>query len=100
MPDVYVCAGRLAMAVADAQARLPGRVMEIDVEVYEDEFQYLGKQVRQGERSGSVPASLTGMAGRDACFTVGYSARFTLRRKLYPRSPASSPLGYNAGLSA
>jgi hypothetical protein len=34
MPDVYVCAGRLAMAVADAQARLPGRVMEIDVEVY------------------------------------------------------------------
>lgn len=39
-------------AVADAQARLQARVMELDVEVYEEAFQYWVKQGRQGKRSG------------------------------------------------
>lgn len=39
-------------AVADAQARLQARVMELDVEVYEDEFQYWVKQGRPGKRQG------------------------------------------------
>ena len=30
-------------AVADAQARIQSRVMEVDLEVYEDEFQYWNK---------------------------------------------------------
>jgi len=30
-------------AVADAQARIQSRVMELDLEVYEDEFQYWSK---------------------------------------------------------
>ena len=34
-------------AVADAQARIQARVMELDVEVYEEEFQYWSKQGRQ-----------------------------------------------------
>lgn len=34
-------------AVADVQARLQSRVMEIDMEVYEEEFQYWGKNERQ-----------------------------------------------------
>jgi uncharacterized protein (DUF2164 family) len=37
-------------AVTDAQARLQERVMELDVEVYEDEFPYWVKQGRQGPR--------------------------------------------------
>lgn len=39
-------------AVADAQTRLQARVMELDVEVYEDEFQYWLKQGRPGKRHG------------------------------------------------
>lgn len=39
-------------AVADAQARLQARVMELDVEVYEEEFQYWAKQGRPGKRHG------------------------------------------------
>lgn len=39
-------------AVADAQARLQARVMELDVEVYEDEFQYWTKKGRPGKRPG------------------------------------------------
>lgn len=39
-------------AVADAQARLQARVMEPDVEVYEEEFQFWLKQGRQGRRGG------------------------------------------------
>ena len=39
-------------AVADAQASLQARVMELDVEVYEDEFQYWVKQGRPGKRQG------------------------------------------------
>lgn len=39
-------------AVADAQARLQVRVMELDVEVYEDEFQYWTKKGRPGKRPG------------------------------------------------
>ncbi len=34
-------------AVADVQARLQLRVMEIDMEVYEEEFQYWSKNERQ-----------------------------------------------------
>lgn len=34
-------------AVADVQARMQLRVMEIDMEVYEDEFQYWNKNERQ-----------------------------------------------------
>ncbi len=34
-------------AVADVQERLQARVMEIDAEVYEDEFQYWTKAGRQ-----------------------------------------------------
>jgi uncharacterized protein (DUF2164 family) len=30
-------------AVADVQSSLQARVMEVDMEVYEDEFQYWGK---------------------------------------------------------
>ena len=30
-------------AVADVQARLPARVMEVDIEVHEDEFPYWSK---------------------------------------------------------
>ena len=36
-------------AVADAQARMQARVMELDVEVYEDEFQYWMKKGRPGK---------------------------------------------------
>lgn len=39
-------------AVADAQARLQARVMELDVEVYEEEFQYWVKPGRPGKRHG------------------------------------------------
>lgn len=39
-------------AVADAQAQMQARVMELDVEVYEDEFQYWLKQGRSGKRHG------------------------------------------------
>lgn len=39
-------------AVADAQARLQAQVMELDVEVYEDEFQYWLKPGRPGKRRG------------------------------------------------
>jgi len=39
-------------AVADAQARLQAQVMELDVEVYEEEFQYWLKQGRSGKRGG------------------------------------------------
>lgn len=39
-------------AVADAQARMQARVMELDVEVYEDEFQYWLKQGRPLKRQG------------------------------------------------
>jgi len=34
-------------AVADAQARIQSRVMELDLEVYEDEFQYWTKSERK-----------------------------------------------------
>jgi uncharacterized protein (DUF2164 family) len=36
-------------AVADAQERLQARVMELDIEVHEDEFQYWRKYERQGK---------------------------------------------------
>ena len=39
-------------AVADVQARLQAQVMELDVEVYEEEFQYWLKQGRSGKRGG------------------------------------------------
>jgi len=39
-------------AVADAQARLQARVMELDVEVYEEPFQYWIRQGRAGKRHG------------------------------------------------
>jgi uncharacterized protein (DUF2164 family) len=39
-------------AVADAQARLQAQVMELDVEVYEEPFQYWLKQDRPGKRRG------------------------------------------------
>lgn len=35
-------------AVADAQARLQARVMELDVEVYEEEFQFWKRGRRNG----------------------------------------------------
>lgn len=34
-------------AVSDAQSRLQARVMELDLEVYEDEFQYWNKSERK-----------------------------------------------------
>lgn len=34
-------------AVADVQTRMQSRVMELDVEVYEDEFRYWHKQQRK-----------------------------------------------------
>ena len=34
-------------AVADVQERLQSRVMEVDMEIFEDEFQYWGKHDRQ-----------------------------------------------------
>ena len=34
-------------AVADVQGRLQARVMEVDMEVYEEEFQYWSKNERQ-----------------------------------------------------
>jgi uncharacterized protein (DUF2164 family) len=34
-------------AVSDVQARLQARVMEVDMEVYEEEFQYWSKNERQ-----------------------------------------------------
>ena len=39
-------------AVADAQARLQAQVMELDVEVYEEAFQYWLKPGRPGKRRG------------------------------------------------
>lgn len=36
-------------AVADAQERLQARVLELDIEVHEDEFQYWRKFERQGK---------------------------------------------------
>jgi len=39
-------------AVADVQARLQARVMELDVEVYEEPFQFWGRQGRAGKRHG------------------------------------------------
>ena len=39
-------------AVADAQARLQAQVMELDVEVYEEAFQYWVKPGRSGKRHG------------------------------------------------
>jgi len=39
-------------AVADAQARLQAQVMELDVEVYEEAFQYWLKPGRAGKRRG------------------------------------------------
>ena len=44
-PSVY------NQAVADAQARMQARVMELDIEIHEDEFQYWqqrGQKKRQG----------------------------------------------------
>lgn len=44
-PSVY------NQAVADAQARMQTRVMELDIEIHEDEFQYWqqrGQRKRQG----------------------------------------------------
>jgi uncharacterized protein (DUF2164 family) len=35
--------------VADAQQRIQERVMELDIEVHEEEFQYWRKQARQGK---------------------------------------------------
>lgn len=35
-------------AVADVQERLQARIMELDIEVHEDEFQYWRKHERQG----------------------------------------------------
>lgn len=37
-------------AVADAQERLQGRVMELDMEVHEDEFQFWKKSNRSSNR--------------------------------------------------
>ncbi len=37
-------------AVADVQARLQARIMEVDVEVYEEEFQYWDKQDRKRKK--------------------------------------------------
>ena len=37
-------------AVADVQERLQSRIMEIDIEVHEDEFQYWPKYDRQRKR--------------------------------------------------
>lgn len=34
-------------AVSDAQARMQSRIMELDVEVYEEEFRYWHKQQRK-----------------------------------------------------
>ena len=34
-------------AVSDVQERLHARVLEVDIEVHEDEFQYWGKQDKQ-----------------------------------------------------
>ncbi len=42
-PSVY------NQAVADAQASLQARVMELDIEVHEDEFAYWRKQDRPGK---------------------------------------------------
>ena len=39
-------------AVADAQARLQAQVMDLDVEVYEEAFQYWLKPGRPGKRRG------------------------------------------------
>lgn len=39
-------------AVADAQARLQARVMELDVEVYEEPFQFWTRPGRAGKRHG------------------------------------------------
>ena len=39
-------------AVADAQARLQAQVIELDVEVYEEAFQYWLKPGRPGKRRG------------------------------------------------
>lgn len=39
-------------AVADAQARLQARIMELDVELYEEAFQYWAKPGRGGKRHG------------------------------------------------
>lgn len=39
-------------AVADAQTRLQARVMELDVEVYEEPFQFWARQGRAGKRHG------------------------------------------------
>ena len=39
-------------AIADAQARLQAQVMELDVEVYEEAFQYWLKPGRPGKRRG------------------------------------------------
>lgn len=36
-------------AVADVQQRLQARVMELDLEVYEDEFQYWSKSERKAK---------------------------------------------------
>jgi len=36
-------------AVADVQERLQARIMELDIEVHEDEFQYWRKYERQGK---------------------------------------------------
>lgn len=37
-------------AVSDVQGRLQARVMEVDMEVYEDEFQYWGKRDRKSKK--------------------------------------------------
>ncbi|MGV8934155.1 MAG: DUF2164 domain-containing protein [Gallionellaceae bacterium] len=37
-------------AVADVQARLQARIMEVDMEVYEEEFQYWDKQDRKRKK--------------------------------------------------
>lgn len=39
-------------AVADVQSRLQERVMELDVEIHEEEFQYWLKRARPGKRHG------------------------------------------------
>lgn len=36
-------------AVAQVQERLQSRIMELDIEVHEEEFQYWRKQARQGK---------------------------------------------------
>ena len=38
-------------AVADVQQRLQARIMELDLEVYEDEFQYWSKSERKTKKS-------------------------------------------------